>query len=107
MKSAHSGVRATPRGRTLRLVADEPYLQVLPDLQLSIERSTKNVPDDGQYHVLRGGTEVGRFSSLKAAQAAWRTIVRESGWKPSPRDVDADEVRRREQVERWARNRGG
>jgi hypothetical protein len=88
-------------------VADDPYRQVLPDLELSIERSTENVPDDGQWHLLRGGEEVGRFRSLKAAQVAWREVVSDSGWKPSPPNVDVDEVRRRAQIERWSRNRAG
>jgi hypothetical protein len=88
-------------------MSHDPYRQVLPDLGLSIERFTEGVPSDGLWHVLRSGDEVGRFRSLKAAQEAWREIIRESGWKPSPRDVDADDVRRREQVERWSRNRGG
>ncbi len=85
----------------------EPYRQVLPDLDLSIERFTENVPDDGQWYLLKGGEELGRFRSLKAAQEAWREIVRTSGWKPAPNEVDADEVRRREQTERWSRNRAG
>jgi hypothetical protein len=46
-----------------------------------------------------------RFS--KAAQQAWRELVRDSGWKPERKPIDANEVRRREQVERWSRNRAG
>jgi hypothetical protein len=80
---------------------------VLPDLALSIERFTENVPADGRGHLLKAGETMGRFRSLKAAQAAWREIVRESDWKPMRRDVDPDAVRRQEQVERWSRNRGG
>lgn len=85
----------------------EPYRQVLPDLDLSIERFTESVPDDGHWYLLKSGQEVGRFRSLKAAQHAWREIVRTSGWKPAQTEVDADEVRRREQSERWSRNRAG
>jgi hypothetical protein len=88
-------------------VSQDPYSQILPDLGLSLERFTESVPADGQWHLLRHGQEVGRFRSLKAAQEAWRNIVRESGWKPKPRSVDAENVRRREQIERWSRNRGG
>jgi hypothetical protein len=91
----------------LPFVSREPYRQVLPDLELSIERFTESVPADGQWHVLKGGKEVGRFRSLNAAQNAWRQIVRDSGWKPRPHNVDPDDVRRREQIERWSRNRGG
>jgi hypothetical protein len=88
-------------------VGREPYRQVLPDLELSIERFTDSVPADGRWHVLKSGREVGRFRSLKAAQEAWREIIRESGWRPGRRDVDPDDVRRRVQIERWSRNRGG
>jgi hypothetical protein len=80
---------------------------VLPDLELSIERFTENVPADGRWHLLRGGHELGRFRSLKAAQKAWHEVVRESGWTPKVQKRDADDVRRREQIERWSRNRGG
>jgi hypothetical protein len=88
-------------------VKREAYRQFLPDLELSIERFTENVPADGLWHLLRGGEEVSRFTSLKGAQGKWREIVRESGWKPRPPELDADDVRRRLQVERWARNRAG
>jgi hypothetical protein len=85
----------------------QPYRQALPDLELSIERGTKAVPDDGYFHLRRAGEELGRYRSLKAAQGAWQEVVRESGWKPEPRATDPAEVRRREQSERWARNRAG
>jgi hypothetical protein len=88
-------------------VSREPYRQVLPELDLSIERLTESVPADGQWYLLKAGETLGRFRSLKAAQAAWREIVRESGWKPEPREVDVADLRRREQVERWSRNRAG
>ena len=85
----------------------EPYRQFLPELELSLERGTDAVPDDGHLHLLRAGEELGRYRSLKSAQAAWREVVRESGWKPQPRVVDPAKIRRREQTERWARNRAG
>lgn len=85
----------------------EPYRQVLPELDLSIERFTEGVPDDGAWYVIRAGEEIGRYRSLKAAQDAWRTVVEDSGWQPRRREIDPTEVRRREQMERWARNRAG
>jgi hypothetical protein len=88
-------------------VRDDPYRQVLPDFGLAIERFTENVPADGRWHLLKDGEEVGSFRSLKAAQTAWREALHRSGWKPESPSVDADEVRRREQAERWARNRAG
>ena len=85
----------------------EPYLQALPALALSIERFTERVPPDGLWYVLKDGDEVGRFRTLKAAQEAWREVIRQSDWKPRPCAVNPEEARRREQAERWARNRGG
>lgn len=73
----------------------EPYRQLLPELELSIERLTESVPPDGQWYVLRAGETVGRFRSLKAAQAVWREIVHETGWKPKSRELDAADLRRR------------
>lgn len=84
-----------------------PYRQYLPDLDLSIERYTDAVPDDGRWYLIRDGKQLGRFRSLKAAQDAWKKVVRDSGWRPKGREVDPNEVRRREQMERWARNRAG
>lgn len=85
----------------------EPYRQVLPDLELSLERFTDDVPDDGRWYLLRSGQEIGRFRSRKAAQEAWKRHVRESGWEPRRPELDKDEIQRREQVERWSRNRAG
>jgi hypothetical protein len=83
------------------------YRQHLPDLDLSIERYTDAVPSDGAWYLLRGGEQLGRYRSLKAAQEAWKHVLRESGWTPKAREVDAAAARRREQKERWARNRAG
>jgi hypothetical protein len=89
------------------VVSQEPYRQVLPDLELSIERFTEAVPPDGAWYLLRGGEQLGRYRSLKAAQEAWREVIQQSGWKPKPRGFDTEAVRRREQMERWSRNRAG
>ena len=62
------------------------YRQFIPDLALSIERATGEVPDDGKYHVLHDGASVGAFRSLKAAQVEFRRIVEESGYRPAPPD---------------------
>jgi hypothetical protein len=85
----------------------DQYRQVLPDLELSIERHTENVPPDGHWYLLRRGETMGCFRSLKAAQAAWNEIVSESGWKPKTRELNLSDIHRREQIERWSRNRAG
>lgn len=84
-----------------------PYRQHLPDLDLSIERYTDSVPNDGAYYLLRAGEQLGRYRSLKAAQAAWKELIAASGWRPAPRELDPTEIRRRESAERWSRNRAG
>ena len=86
---------------------NEPYRQVLPDLDLSIERYTDAVPRDGAWYLTRAGEQIGRYRSLKAAQEAWKTVLQESSWKPKRTEIDPTEVHRREQKERWARNRAG
>jgi hypothetical protein len=88
-------------------VSREPYHQHLPALELSIERATESVPDDGAFYLRRAGETIGRFRSLKAAQEAWREVVSTSGWQPGPRDTDPAEAIRRERAERWSRNRAG
>ncbi len=85
----------------------EPYRQQLPALKLSIERYTDAVPLDGGWYLLQAGEQLGRFRSLKAAKAAWDVVVKESDWHPEKHQLDPSELIRREQVERWARNRGG
>lgn len=59
------------------------YRQYIPDLDLSIERYTQEVPSDGKYHVLRNGEVSGSFRSLKQAQDVFRKFVQDSGYKPS------------------------
>jgi hypothetical protein len=85
----------------------EAYRQYLPDQDLSIERFTDAVPDDGGWYLIRSGERLGRFQSLTAAQKAWKDVLRETGWEPPRHRIDPVAVRRREQMERWARNRAG
>jgi hypothetical protein len=62
----------------------ESYRQAIPDLNLSIEKATDKVPDDGKYYVLQNGKVLGAFRNLKQAQVLYRKIVQESGYKPTP-----------------------
>ena len=88
-------------------VPAQPYRQVLPALELSIERLTPAVPDDGAWYVLRAGRQIGRFRTLKVAKEAWDAEIAASGWQPPRRSVDPDDMLARERSERWARNRAG
>ena len=62
----------------------DSYRQAIPDLNLSIEKATDKVPNDGKYHVLRNEEVLGSFRSLKQAQELYRKIVQESWYKPAP-----------------------
>jgi hypothetical protein len=95
------------RPSTRPSVNPKSYKQELPDLALSLERFTSSVPGDGAYYIRLNQEVIGRYRSLKAAQAAWRDIISKSDWSPTPRPIDPDDVRRREQIERWSRNRAG
>ena len=65
-------------------MAGEYYRQFIPDLELSVERATDNVPQDGKYHVLKGGRDLGSFRVLKQAQALFKQVVNESEYQPPP-----------------------
>jgi hypothetical protein len=84
-----------------------PYRQVLPALDLSVERYTPGAPSDGAWYLLRAGKQLGRFRSLTAAKEAWDAEITASGWQPPTRPVDPDKTLLRERGERWARNRAG
>ena len=85
----------------------EAFRQVLPDLDLSLERYTEAVPDDGAWYLVRAGEQVGRFRTRKEALDAWKAALDEAGWEAPKRRVDTRETLLREARERWARNRGG
>jgi hypothetical protein len=77
------------------------YSQRLPELQLSIEQNSANVPQDNCFYILRAGEQLGRYRSLTAARKEWQTIIEESGWKPAQRgELTAQEKLRREKLAR-------
>lgn len=93
----------------------QSYSQQLPALDLSIERNTEAVPQDDRYYVLHAGSVKGCFRSLAPAQAQWKEIVAESGWKPPPPpELSSAERKARDKVmreryekaEHWNRVRG-
>lgn len=84
-----------------------PYTQRIAGLDLAIEKGTERTPDKHRYHVILNGELVATFRSLPQAQAEFKRLRDESGWKPPERAVDPAEVRRRQQQERWSRNRAG
>lgn len=50
------------------------YRQAIPRLQLSIERGTESVPEDGCFHVVLKGTEVFASASMREAEREYRQI---------------------------------
>ncbi len=75
------------------------YRQSIPAIDLSLERSTENVPDDGYFYVLSKGGIKGRFSTKNKALVMYRALLEESGYKPQPVEAAADPSR--ETVERY------
>lgn len=58
------------------------YKHFIPKLNLSIERNTDQVPNDGKFYIVRDGHAVEGFRSLKKAEEKFKQIVEESGYKP-------------------------
>jgi len=62
----------------------DTYKHYIPDIGLSIEKNTENVPQDGKYHLLHNGQILQTFKTLKQAEAAFKEKVAELGYKPKP-----------------------
>ncbi|HEX78015.1 MAG TPA: hypothetical protein G4O03_06350 [Dehalococcoidia bacterium] len=76
------------------------YKHSIPKLNLSIERNTSQVPNDGKFHIVYDGCIVASFSSIKKAEERFRQLVQESGYKPEApptRPISA----RHESIERY------
>jgi len=58
------------------------YKHYIPELNLSIEKNTENVPDDGRFHVVKAGKIIKSFSSRKLAEKKFKQLLEESGFKP-------------------------
>jgi hypothetical protein len=73
------------------------YRQALEEHGLSLEQGTPTVPNDGCYYVLRKGEVVGRFKSLRAAQAFYAEQKKGLNLQPvKPPPVSIDELRHHE-----------
>ena len=58
------------------------YRHFIPQLTLSIERNTLNVPNDGRFYLIRDGCIIDSFQSIKKAEERFRQLVKETGFKP-------------------------
>ena len=77
----------------------ETYRQYIPDLELSIERATSDVPNDGKYYVRHGRMILGAYKTLKQAREHFKRIVAETGYKPK---VSAEKkTAAEEQIQRY------
>ena len=64
------------------MVSGESYKHYIPDLKLSIERNTSNVPSKNYYYVIRDGEIIDKYRTLKKAKEIFDKMVKESGFKP-------------------------
>lgn len=83
------------------------FRQSFPDLGLSLERGTENVPDDGRYHLSIHGEIVESFgaerSALKAYETLRQRLIIETGWSPDSTTPGKDELLARARAEADAR----
>jgi hypothetical protein len=63
-------------------MSKDSYKHYIPEIKLSIERYTNNVPSDGYYYILQDSKIVGRHRKLVQAEAMFKEIVKKSGFKP-------------------------
>lgn len=61
---------------------DGTYRHFIPKLSISIERNTARVPNDGKFYILREGQIIDSFRAIAKAEARFRQLVKESGYKP-------------------------
>jgi len=67
-------------------MAGDFFRLALPELELSIEQNTENVPRDGRFHVLHRGADVGSYPNLKRAREHFQRIKEAAGFQPTVAD---------------------
>ena len=60
------------------------FRQRVPAIELSLERNTPGVPNDGWYYVVFRGEIQGRYRQKAQAQEIYSKLLDESGYKPEP-----------------------
>jgi hypothetical protein len=76
-----------------------PYRQAVPALGLSLERGTKDVPDDGRFHVVIDGTVAYSSDSKKDALSEYR-LLRDRLLPPTKTAIDVRRILEKEVGER-------
>lgn len=51
----------------------------MPSLNLSVEKGTSNVPDDGRFHVVKDGQIVASYKLFAPAEKRYRQLINEAG----------------------------
>lgn len=64
------------------MASGENYKHYIPDLKFSIEKNTRDVPNDNYYYLLRDSRIIERSKTLKKAKEVFDKLVKESGFKP-------------------------
>lgn len=76
------------------------FKQAIPKLRLSIEQDTRDVPDDGQYHVVLADDVIYSGSSESGSMAFYRAkrdeLIAQAGGSVGEAPPDPAEVLRRE-----------
>ena len=80
-------------------MADAFFRLDVPEIGLSIEQNTENVPHDGRYHVVKAGAIVASYPSLKRARDRLQKLKEEAGYQPTL-DAAAEKSPAKEHVER-------
>ncbi|MBI4318285.1 MAG: hypothetical protein HY675_07335 [Chloroflexi bacterium] len=72
-------------------MSNREFRQSFPAAELSLERATENVPDDGRFHLIVNGVVVKSFRFEKAAQTEYQALrkayLHEHPIKPSKVDI--------------------
>ena len=64
------------------------YRRYIPAINLSLEKDSNNVPNDGKYHILHDGKVVAGFKNHKQADEYFEQLVKASGYKPPKATID-------------------
>jgi hypothetical protein len=60
---------------------DLVYRHTVPNLDLSVERHTVNVPHDGLFHVIHKGQTLGGYESMSEAEQRFGEVVKENNYE--------------------------
>lgn len=59
------------------------YKQFIKEAGLSLEKGTKDVPDDGKYHLIKNGKLIASFRSLRQGSKRYKEELERMGYKPA------------------------